>query len=508
MPPEQTLPARPRILAIDDTPANLMVLAAALTNEFSLQLAASGAAGLSIAEELPPDLILLDVMMPEMDGFETCRHFKANPNLKDVPIVFVTALTDQVSELEGLALGAADYLYKPVNITIARQRIRNLLEREALRKELDQYRNRLEDMVSQRTVELVAARDAAQVANRAKSAFLSNVSHELRTPLGVMLGMNYLLLQRLTDHVQRDKCHKIAQAGQHLQEMVEDILQVADLDGSSIHPGNYAFTPEATLSMVIARFSGKAQAKGLDIVTSLSPDVPKMLYGAPARIKQVLEQLLSNAIKFSERGVIDVRVLVANAPDGERQVRFEVEDQGIGIAPDMVQQLFSAFTLADESLSRAHQGLGIGLALCKQLVQSMGGEIGVDSVLGKGSCFWVQLQLSVQDTPSQPTSTAAVDEALPAVDSSDPAADLEQGTAEASSLRRMLRALESSDIEAINLWSETRHLLTPVLGERLPGFANALAEYDLQDARQILLDALQTARKARALSPENAVGTS
>ncbi len=142
--------AKPRILAIDDVPANLWTLGQALSNEFALQVASSGERGLALAVQSPPDLILLDVMMPVMDGFEACRRFKAEPTLKDIPVVFVTALHDIDSEMTGLALGAADYITKPINVAIARQRIRNLLEREQLRRQVEAKCAELEGEVTLR----------------------------------------------------------------------------------------------------------------------------------------------------------------------------------------------------------------------------------------------------------------------------------------------------------------------------------------------------------------------
>jgi len=141
---------RPRILAIDDTPANLLTLGAALAKDFDLQTATSGPMGLALAMESPPDLILLDVMMPDVDGFETCRRLKAEPTLKDVPVIFVTASNEVASEMKGLALGAADYITKPIHIGIARQRIRNLLDRERLRKEVEAQRDLLEERIAER----------------------------------------------------------------------------------------------------------------------------------------------------------------------------------------------------------------------------------------------------------------------------------------------------------------------------------------------------------------------
>ena len=392
--PIGTQEVRPKILAIDDTPANLMVLAAALSGEFTFQLASSGAAGLAMARAARPELILLDIMMPEMDGYETCRQLKGDPALAGIPIIFVTALTDHLSEVTGLELGAADYLHKPINIEIARQRIRNLVEREALRHALELHRNRLEEMVASRTLELIAARDAANVANQAKSTFLANVSHELRTPLGIMLGMNTLLLHKLSDPLLRDKCHKIDNAGKHLLSMVDDILQVSKMEADKAAPGCYAFCPETLLALVEARFAAKAQLKGLELCMEVDPRLPQLLCGAPTRIKQIMENFLSNAIKFSQSGRITQRIVLEQQDGDARLLRFEVQDQGIGIADAHLDRLFKSFSLVDDSMTRKQGGLGVGLALNKLLAQTMGGNVGVQCQPGLGCRFWVTLTLS------------------------------------------------------------------------------------------------------------------
>ncbi len=159
---------RPRILAIDDTPANLQLLMAALTLDFDLQVATSGAQGLEYASQAAPDLILLDVMMPEMDGFEVCRRVKADARFRDIPIIFLTALGDVQAESTGLALGAADYITKPVNVAIAQHRIRNLLEREALRKEIQTQFN-----------ELKQATDLLQASRQRELEFGNAIQHTL-----------------------------------------------------------------------------------------------------------------------------------------------------------------------------------------------------------------------------------------------------------------------------------------------------------------------------------------
>jgi signal transduction histidine kinase len=382
---------RPTVLAIDDTPANLIVLASALSTEFAFQLANSGAAGLEMAQADTPDLILLDIMMPEMDGYETCRRLKAIPALANVPVVFVTALDDNVSELTGLSLGAADYIYKPIHIDIAQQRIRNLLEREALRREVEQHRCQLEELVASRTAELVRARDAAQVANRAKSTFLANMSHELLTPLNTIQGMNYLVQMRVTDPALREKCHKINDAGKKLEAMFQDILQVSEMDAETPEPVHKAFSPEALLTAVYARMHPKAQTKGLGMVQEIDPRLPKLLCGVPDRIQQILEHFLSNAIKFSDAGQIALRVVAQQEGSTTRQIRFEVADQGSGIVASDLDRIFHAFSQVDDSLTRTRGGIGLGLVLCRHLAQTMGGSIGVTSTPGQGSCFWVSL---------------------------------------------------------------------------------------------------------------------
>jgi signal transduction histidine kinase len=477
---------RPKILAIDDTPTNLMVLAGALSKDYAFQLACSGAAGLAMAEVAPPDLILLDVMMPEMDGHETCRRFKAMPALADIPIIFVTALTDCVSELIGLELGAVDYLHKPINIDIAQQRIRNLLEREALRREVEQHRHQLERLVATRTVELTDARDAAEVANLAKSTFLANMSHELRTPLGIMLGFNNLLQLKATDPSLKDKYLKIATAGTELLAMIEDILQVSKMEADRAAAGCQIFSPKALLSLVEARFSAKAQAKGLALVQEIDPQLPKKLSGSPARIKQVLNYLMSNAIKFSDHGRITLRMVMAQQTGLGVTVRLEVQDQGIGIAPHHFGKLFQSFSQVDDSMTRRHAGMGIGLALCKHLAETMGGSIGVDSEPDQGSRFWVSLTLQ----PSE--------EAAPAPHWGDKAQTFLPELSQTLTapvdfwavVKKLNALLTTGDVEALYLWEASKELISPYLGAWLQKFSESLHDFEFEKAQETLQAAL------------------
>jgi signal transduction histidine kinase len=386
---DMTTKQRPRILAIDDTPANLFTLGAALATDFDLQIATSGPMGLALALEAPPDLVLLDVMMPQMDGFEACRQLKAMPLLKDVPVVFVTALSEVDSEVKGLALGAADYITKPFNVDIARRRIRNLLEREQLRKEVEIQRDQLEARVKERTLALSIAKEAAEAASRAKSVFLSNMSHELRTPMNAIMGMTALALRRATDPKQADQLSKLAQASQHLLAVINDILDISKLEAERLSLEQADFKLADVLENLSRLSAQQAAQKGLARVVDIAPELAALpLLGDPLRLGQILFNLVSNALKFTAEGSVTVRVALLEENPAKVLLRFEVQDTGIGIAPADQERLFRAFEQADGSSTRQYGGTGLGLAISKRLAQLMGGSIGVESKEGAGSTFW------------------------------------------------------------------------------------------------------------------------
>ncbi len=386
------------ILIVDDNLENLKILSATLSEHgYRVQSVTSGSMVFTVAQLTPPDLILLDIKMPDMDGYEVCKQLKECQKTCDIPIIFLSALHNVSEKVRAFKVGGADYITKPFQVEEVLARVKHQLTILSLSRQIKAQNQQLQhEIIERRKAEI-----AAVSASEAKSNFLANMSHELRTPLNAIIGFSRLMSHDfLLNTEQQEHLNIIHRSGNHLLELINDILELSKIEAGAVKLDEKIFDLYFLLNNIKELFQINLERKNIQFNIIVASNVPQYIYTDAKKLHSCLSNLISNAIKFCFQGSITLRVSFVDELKDERNISdsyrllFQVEDTGCGISHKELDHLFDAFTQANAG-RKSLQGTGLGLAITRKFVQIMKGEIQVTSTVGKGSIFTFDIKLDM-----------------------------------------------------------------------------------------------------------------
>lgn len=398
--------AKAKILVVDDVPGKLMAIEAVL--ESLQQTVDSVTSGAEALRRLLVDdyaLILLDVNMPELDGFETAELIRQRKRSESTPIIFLTAFADDTFAERGYSLGAVDYVLTPAAPEVLRAKVSVFVD---LFQKTEQIRRQADQRVQ--LAEEHAARVEAERASLVKSQFLTNISHELRTPMTAIIGMTDLALSEVLSPQVREYLGAVTTNAHLLLELLNEILDLSKLEAGKLSLECAPLHLRKIVDELSHTFDHRASEKGLEFRSNVDQAVPNHFIGDSLRLRQVLINLLNNAVKFTNQGRVSLEVQLESSSEREAWVRFKVHDTGIGISAEDQERIFAPFAQVDVSSSRRHEGAGLGLAISAELIRAMSGVRSVRSALGRGSTFSFSVPLlidvsRIDDAPGVPGET-------------------------------------------------------------------------------------------------------
>jgi two-component system sensor histidine kinase/response regulator len=384
---QPAVPPQASILVVDDSSANLQLLNRILTSRgYSVQLASNGAQGLEFAQVNPPDLILLDIMMPGMNGYETCERIKADDQTRDIPVLFISALDATEDKVKAFEIGGEDYVPKPFEHEEVLARVATHLALRRLQKQLEAANHEL----ALRLDELHQANAALQERNAELDAFAHTVAHDLKNPLATIMGYAELLSEYSSDKFDRDtyeSMQNIAKTSHKMNSIIHELLLLSQVRKSEVAMARLDMAVivaevQQRLDFVIGEYQADITTRGV---------WPEAMGHAPW-VEEVLVNYLSNALKYGGSPQ-HVELGGEKQPDG--MARFWVRDNGKGLTPEQQAQLFAPFTQLDQARAQGH---GLGLSIVRRIVEKLGGQVSVESQVGEGSTFFFTLPAAPAQT--------------------------------------------------------------------------------------------------------------